>query len=147
MAKNYSEYLSELIEKYSTYSSPTEAQKLIILLGSKTDRTTDEDKRLKILVNAERTHQQASEARQKARDVLNADKNEKRKIETRKKIIWGAALKTAATDNPKMAQIMVKLYEGGYIADKDKNAVLDDYNTAKSNRLTENDNPYGNINR
>lgn len=127
MAKNYSEYLSELIEKYSTYSSPTDAQKLIILLGSKTDRTTDEDKKLKIFVNAERKHQQASEARQKARDVLNADKNEKRKIETRKKIVWGAALKTAAQDNADIAELALLLFEKDYIADKDKEAVIDDY--------------------
>lgn len=131
MAKNYNDYLKELIEKYSVYSSPTDAQKQIISLGTKNDRTEEEEKKLKIFVNAERQHTRLNAARQKARDVLNADKNEKRKIETRKKIIWGSALKIAAIDNPEMAQMMVKLFDDGHISDRDKDAVLDDYNAFK----------------
>ena len=131
MAKTYSDYVAELVDKYKTYSSPTDAQKMIILLDAKSDMTTEEDKKLKILVNAERQHTRLNAARQKARDVLNADKNEKRKIETRKKIIWGSALKIAAIDNPEMAQMMVKLFDDGHISDRDKDAVLDDYNAFK----------------
>lgn len=132
MAKNYSDYVVELVEKLKTYTSPTDAQKLIILLNAKSDITNDEKKNLKILVNAERKLEQLNKARQAARDVLKADQTASRKIETRKKILWGAALQTAAKENPNIAKLAVYLYENNYIADKDKNAVLDDYNTAKS---------------
>ena len=83
-------YISELVEKYRAYKSPNDTQKLIVMLGSK-NRTDEEDKKLKILVNAEKKLAQLVKARQAARDVLNKDKSDKAKIETRKKIIWGSA--------------------------------------------------------
>lgn len=121
-------YISELVEKYQTYKSPNDTQKLIMLLGSKTRTEEEEDKKLKILVNAEKKLTQLVKARQAARDVLNKDKSDKRKIETRKKILWGSALKSAAQDNADIAKLAVYLFDNGYIADKDKDAVIDDYN-------------------
>lgn len=126
-------YISELVEKYQAYKSPNDTQKLIVMLGSK-NRTEEEDKKLKILVNAEKKLAQLVKARQAARDVLNKDKSDKRKIETRKKIIWGSALKTAAQDNADIAKLAVYLFEEGYISDKDKDAVIDDYNAFISTR-------------
>lgn len=120
-------YISELVEKYQAYKSPSDTQKLIVMLGSK-NRTDEEDKKLKILVNAEKKLAQLVKARQAARDVLNKDKSDKAKIETRKKILWGSALKSAAQDNADIAKLAVYLFDNGYIADKDKDAVIDDYN-------------------
>lgn len=125
-------YISELVEKYSAYKSPNDTQKLLVSLGSKDSRTEEENKTLKVLVNAEKKLEQLNKARQAARDVLNVDKIAKRKADSRRKIIWGAALITAAQNNPQIAQMMVKLYDGGYIADKDKGSVIDDYNALKS---------------
>ena len=126
-------YISELVEKYRAYKSPNDTQKLIVMLGSK-NRTDEEEKKLKILVNAEKKLAQLVKARQAARDVLNKDKSDKAKIETRKKIIWGSALKSAAQNNADIAKLAVSLFEEGYISDKDKNAVIDDYNAFISTR-------------
>lgn len=126
-------YISELVEKYRAYKSPNDTQKLIVMLGSK-NRTDEEDKKLKILVNAEKKLAQLVKARQAARDVLNKDKSDKAKIETRKKIIWGSALKSAAQNNADIAKLAVSLFDEGYISDNDKNAVIDDYNAFISTR-------------
>lgn len=127
--KFYDEYLP----KIRLYSKPTEAQKLIIQLSDIENRNKEEEKQLTILINAERQAQKLKEAKQAANNLLNEQKKKARQEETRKKIIWGAALKTASKKNLDIAKVMKYLYAQGFVADKDKEVVKDDYDNININ--------------
>ena len=74
-------------------------------------------------------------ARAATQRIMNAEKTAARKLDTRKKVIWGAALKAGAKNDAQIAQLMRKLYNEGYVAEKDKHAVRADYDalTASNN--------------
>lgn len=120
------EYLDGIVNRIRAFKSPTDAQRLIVMLGSKNNRNDDEEKQLRVLLKAEKKAAELIRARKASKDVLDKIKNEKKKLETRKKIIWGSALKTAAENDPQIAQVMNKLFSGGYVSDRDKEAVRDD---------------------
>lgn len=127
MNKKDVDYLKDLIIKYREYKSPTDTQKLIVALGSKSNKTDDDNKKLVILMRAEKKADELHKARQKTRDLLQSEKKAERKKETHKKVIWGSALKTAAKDDAQIAQVMRLLYERGFISERDKDAVKADY--------------------
>lgn len=126
------DYLNELVSKYREYKSPTDTQKLIVALGSKSDKTDDDNKKLMILMRAEKKAEELHKARQKTRDLLQSEKKAERKKETHKKIVWGSALKKAAKDNAQIAQVMCLLYDRGFISERDKDAVKADYDALKA---------------
>jgi len=119
-------YLEQLVRRFRGYKSPNDTQRLIILLGSKSERTDEDNKKLSILLKAEKAADKLIKARAATNKIINAEKTAARKLETRKKVIWGAALKTAAKNDAQIAQMMRKLYNEGYVAEKDKGAVRDD---------------------
>ena len=119
-------YLEQLVRRFRGYKSPNDTQRLIILLGSKSERTDEDNKKLSILLKAEKAADKLIKARAATNKIINAEKTAARKLETRKKVIWGAALKTAAKNDAQIAQMMQKLYNEGYVAEKDKSAVRDD---------------------
>lgn len=121
------EYLSSLVSRFEGFSSPTDAQELIIALGSKQERTADDNKKLAVLMRAEKKAEELAQARGKARKMLDDVKGAERKARTRRQIIWGAALLKAAQDEPQIAQIASWLFNEGYVAEKDKDAVRADF--------------------
>lgn len=123
------EYLRQLVNRFSGFNSPTDTQKLLVALGNKTDRTAEDDKKVLILLKAERKAEELHQARQKARDLIGAEKQAARKLETRKKVIWGSALKTASVNNAQIAQIMRQLWNDGFISEADKNVVRADFDS------------------
>lgn len=126
MARLDLEYLNKLVTRFKGFNSPSDAQKLIVMLGEKANRSLDENKKLEILLRAEKKAEELLKARTATRDLMNTIKAEERKLENRKKIIWGAALRTAAKKDPQMAQVMVRLFNEGYISDRDKDVVMAD---------------------
>lgn len=127
MASIDTDYLNTLVTRFKAFNKPTDAQQLIIALGDKLDRTDDDDKKLNVLLRAEKKADELVKARAGTRKLIDAEKAQARKLEVRKKIVWGAALKTAAQNDENIAILMRHLFENGYIAEKDKNAVRDDY--------------------
>ena len=127
MANIDTEYLNSLVTRFRAYKSPNDTQKLIVALGSKSERSDDDDKKLSVLLRAEKKADELVKARAATQRIMNAEKTAARKLETRKKVIWGAALKTAAKNDAQIAQMMQKLYNEGYVAEKDKGAVRADY--------------------
>lgn len=121
------DYLNELVSKYREYKSPTDTQKLIVALGSKSDKTDDDDKKLMILMRAEKKAEELHKARQKTRDLLQSEKKAERKIDARKKIIWGSALKTASVNDAQIAYVMHRLWNEGFVSEADKNVVRADF--------------------
>lgn len=121
------EYLESLVMRFKAFSSPTDAQQLIIMLGDKQERTEDDNKKLAVLMRAEKKAEELAQARNKARKMLDTVKDEERKKRTRRQIIWGAALLKAAQDEPQIAILASWLFDEGYVAEKDKDAVRADY--------------------
>lgn len=127
MAKVDTGYLNTLVTRFKGFKSPNDTQKLIIALGSKQERSIDDDKKLAVLLKAEKTSDELVLARAATKRLLDAEKTADRKAETRKKVIWGAALKKASENDPEMAQVMRRLYNDGYVSDRDKEAVKVDF--------------------
>jgi len=121
------DYLGKLVNRFKGYNSPTDTQKLLVMLAEKTSRDDKDNKKLAILIRAEKQAEKLIKARNEARDVVSKVNEEKRKQDTRKKIIWGSALKKASENEPHVAKLASWLYTNGYIAEKDKDAVRADY--------------------
>ena len=121
------EYLESLIRRFEGFSSPTDAQQLIIALGRKQGRSDDDNKKLAVLMRAEKKAEELAVARAKARKMLDDAKGVERKARTRRQIIWGAALLKASQDETYIARLAATLFDDGYIAEKDKDAVRADY--------------------
>nr|WP_181718212.1 hypothetical protein [Psychrobacter sp.]QJS05961.1 mobilization protein C [Psychrobacter sp.] len=126
MANIDTEYLNSLVTRFKAYKKPNDTQKLIIALGSKSERSDDDDKKLTVLLRAEKKADELMKARAATQRIMNAEKTAARKLETRKKVIWGAALKTASKDSPQIAQLMQKLFNEGYVSKSDQDVVKDD---------------------
>lgn len=126
MANIDTEYLNSLVTRFRAYKSPNDTQKLIVALGSKSERSDDDDKKLSVLLRAEKKADELVKARAATQRIMNAEKTATRKLETRKKVIWGAALKTASKDSPQIAQLMQKLFNEGYVSKSDQDVVKDD---------------------
>ena len=126
MANIDTDYLNSLVTRFKSYKRPNDTQRLIIALGELQERSDDDNKKLSILIRAEKKADELAKARAATSRIMNAEKTAARKLETRKKVIWGAALKAAAKNNPGIAQLMSRLFNDGYIAEKDKKAVRAD---------------------
>lgn len=126
MANIDTDYLNSLVTRFKAYKKPNDTQKLIIALGELQERSDDDDKKLSVLLRAEKKADELVKARAATQRIMNAEKTAARKLDTRKKVIWGAALKAGAKNDAQIAQMMRKLYNEGYVAEKDKNAVRDD---------------------
>lgn len=126
MANIDTDYLNSLVTRFKAYKKPNDTQKLIIALGELQERSDDDDKKLSVLLRAEKKADELVKARAATQRIMNAEKTAARKLDTRKKVIWGAALKAGAKNDAQIAQLMRKLYNEGYVAEKDKNAVRDD---------------------
>ena len=132
MANIDTDYLNSLVTRFKAYKRPNDTQRLIIALGELQERSDDDNKKLSILIRAEKKADELAKARAATQRIMNAEKTAARKLDVRKKIIWGAALKTARETSPYFADLMKKLYNDGFISDKDKDAVKDDYNVLNS---------------
>lgn len=125
------EYLESLVMRFKAFSSPTDAQQLIIMLGDKQERTEDDNKKLAVLMRAEKKAEELAQARNKARKMLDDVKGAERKARTRRQIVWGAGILAAAKELPDAAKIVVFAYESGYISAKDKEVVKEEYELFK----------------
>lgn len=126
------EYLESLIVRFKAFNKPTEAQQLIVSLGVKQGRSDDDDKKLAVLMRAEKKAEELAQARNAARKMLDDVKGAERKARTRRQIIWGAALLKAAQDEPHMSRLACWLFDEGYVAEKDKDAVKADYDALEA---------------
>ena len=120
-------YLDDLIKRFRGYKSITDTQSLIILLGTQDSRDKEDDRKLAVLLRAEKKADELAKARATARRLVDADKVKARKAEVRRKIVWASALKKASQNNHRMAEVMIELFGSEYISDDDKKVVKDDY--------------------
>ena len=123
-------YLDDLVKRFKGFKSPNDTQKLIIMLGEKDHRSAEDNRKLSVLLKAERKADQLTKARADARRMVDAEKAKARKAETRRKLIWISAIETMAKDDGKMEhllqQLRVKAFNEGFVSDRDKDAVKAD---------------------
>lgn len=133
MASIDTSYLDDLVKRFKGYKSPNDTQQLIILLGEKNNRTDDDNRKLSVLLKAEKKADQLAKARADARRLLDAEKAKARKTETRRKIIWLSAIEKMCEDNPQELQALNRLkslaYQNGYVNDRDKKFLQDTKDT------------------
>lgn len=130
MATINTDYLDDLVKRFKGFKSPNDTQQLIIILGEKDNRSEDDNRKLAVLMKAERKADQLAKARADARRLIDADKAKARKAEVRRKLIWMSALeKMADTDqeaNHRLRMLMQDAFNEGFVSDRDKDAVRDD---------------------
>src|SRR5690606_29775237 len=130
MAAVDEKYLDDLVKRFKGFKSPNDMQKLIVLLGEKDNRNDDDNRKLSVLLKAEKKADQLVKARADARRLIDADKSKARKAEARRKIIWQSAFEAMAEDSMaakrNLDQLKADAYNKGYISDRDKDAVKND---------------------
>ena len=123
-------YLDDLVKRFKGFKSPNDTQQLIIMLGEKDHRSAEDNRKLSVLLKAERKADQLAKARADARRMVDAEKAKARKAETRRKLIWISAIETMTKDDGKMEhllqQLRVKAFNEGFVSDRDKDAVKAD---------------------
>ena len=83
------------IDELRAHSSPTDAQKLIVALADRDDRTPADHRNLRALIKAERAADRARSARAAAARVLSAEADAARKARTRRLIELGGLVEIA----------------------------------------------------
>ncbi|WP_350562872.1 hypothetical protein [Psychrobacter sp. CAL346-MNA-CIBAN-0220] len=130
MATIDTNYLDDLIKRFRGYKSITDTQSLIIVLGEQANRDKEDNRKLAVLLKAEKKADELAKARATARRLMDAEKSKTRKIETRRKIIWMSAIETMANEDAEnermLQQLRVKAFNEGYVSDRDKDAVKAD---------------------
>lgn len=120
-------YLDDLIKRFRGYKSITDTQSLIILLGEQANRDKEDNRKLAVLLKAEKKADELAKARATARRLMDAEKSKTRKIETRRKLIWESALEAMAKNDAESKRMLqhlrVKAFNEGYVSDRDKDAV------------------------
>ncbi len=78
-ADRRNEWLARRIEYIKSLRSPSEHQRLLLLLAEKPDRTAEDEKKLAALIRAERAAERAMRARAEAARIVNAEREAARK--------------------------------------------------------------------
>ncbi len=127
MATVDDEYLENLVKRFKAFKSPNDTQKLIILLGEKDNRSDDDNRKLSVLLKAEKKADQLFKARADARRLIDAEKGRQRKARTRRMMILASAVESAVEQDDEvkslMLRVMRKVDDGNYISDRDKEVV------------------------
>jgi hypothetical protein len=130
MATINTDYLDDLVKRFKGFKSPNDTQQLIIILGEKDNRSEDDNRKLAVLMKAERKADQLAKARADARRMIDADKAKARKAEVRRKLIWMSAFEKMASEdsdiNINLIRLMIEAFDSGFISDRDKDVVRDD---------------------
>lgn len=133
MAAIDNEYLDKLVKRFKGFKSPTDTQKLIILMGEKDNRSDDDNRKLSVFLNAEKKAEQLAKARADARRLIDADKAKARKTQSRCKIILQSAFEAMAAENHETKRILnnltQKALDGNYVSNRDKDVIIEYLNS------------------
>ena len=76
---NQEEWLSGRLGYLRGLKAPSDQQKLLLLLAEKPDRSTDDERKLRALIRAEKAAERAQKARASAARIIDAEKAAARK--------------------------------------------------------------------
>ena len=85
MEKEKTNWIENRITYIKGLKTPTEQQKMLVLLVEKTDRTPQEEKYLTALVRAEKANERAAKARTAAATLINDDKKKAKEAERKER--------------------------------------------------------------
>ena len=124
-------YLDDLVKRLKSDKSPTDSQRLIIILSEKDNRSDDDNHKLALLINIEQKADELANAIAVAQPLINAEKESQREAATKREIIWLKAIERASQQdqeiNALMGELKRKIYDRGYVSDEDKEVVKTDY--------------------
>ncbi|ALF60945.1 hypothetical protein [Psychrobacter urativorans] len=133
MASINEDYLDDLVKRFKGFKSPNDTQKLIILLGEKDNRSSDDNRKLSVLLNAEKKADQLVKARGDARRLIDAEKSKARKTQSRCKIILQSAFEKMAAENHEskraLSELTRKALDENYVSDRDKDIIIEYINS------------------
>jgi len=105
-----------LIEKLRTYSKPTAAQQLLLILVDKKERNSEDKRKLSVLIRAELAEEKADAARQNVKNLLRNDEKkrstEERKARNHRLIKLGALVDVAGLDDKSAGEVLGLLLMG-----------------------------------
>lgn len=124
-------YLDDLVKRLKSDKSPTDSQRLIIILSEKDNRSDDDNHKLALLINIEQKADELANAIAVAQPLIDAEKESQREAATKREIIWLKAIEKASQQdqeiNALMGELKRKIYDRGYVSDEDKEVVKTDY--------------------
>lgn len=125
------DYLHDLVERLKSDKSPTDSQRLIIILSEKHNRSDDDDNKLALLINIEKKAAELANAIAVAQPLIDAEKESQREATTKREIIWFKAIEKASQQDQEikalMGELKRKIYDRGYVSEDDKEVVKTDY--------------------
>ena len=124
-------YLDDLVKRLKSDKSPTDSQRLIIILSEKDNRSDDDNHKLALLINIEQKAHELANAIAVAQPLIDAEKESQREAATKRETIWLKAIEKASQQdqeiNALMGELKRKIYDRGYVSDEDKEVVKTDY--------------------
>ena len=131
MTRTDNDYLHELINRLKTDESPTDAQRLIMILAEKDNRSDDDNRKLALLINIEQRADELAEAIAVAQPVIDAEKERHHDADTKRKMVWIDAMETASNRDTEikalLGELRRKVYDRGYVSNEDKTVIKPDY--------------------
>lgn len=104
LTEKENEFFKNQVEKFKTFRKPNQSQQLLIALYDIQNKSEDDFKKIRVLLNAEKKYLQALKANKAIKDLLKADKEKERKALEHKKFMLGGGLWAAIKDDRKINQ-------------------------------------------
>ncbi len=125
------DYLDDLVARLKSDKSPTDSQRLIIILSEKHNRSDDDDNKLGLLINIEKKAAELANAIAVAQPLIDAEKESQREAAIKRELIWFKAIEKASQQDQEIkaliGELKRKIYDRGYVSDDDKEVVKTDY--------------------
>ena len=86
------EWLKQRVAYIQGLKKPNQQQELLVAFYEKEDKGTDDERKLALLIKAERAEERAQKAKAALKKLDQQEKTQQRKEDTRKKIILGGAV-------------------------------------------------------
>jgi hypothetical protein len=103
------------------------------LLGEQANRDKEDNRKLAVLLKAEKKADELAKARATARRLMDADKAKARKTQSRCKIILQSAFEAMAAENHETKRILNdltrKALDENYVSDRDKDVIIEYLNS------------------
>lgn len=132
MTRIDNDYLDDLVKRFNDSDSPTDSQRLIVLLSEKANRSDDDNRKLALLIEVEQKADELADAIANAQPLIDAEKESQREADdAKRKAIWINAMETASKQdreiNDLLGELIRKVYDRGYVSNEDKEVIKADY--------------------
>lgn len=99
-------WLFDKVQHIKGLKSPTDTQSLLVLLAEKSERTEQDEKKLRLLINAEKASERAQRARVQASKVMADEKLKARKARNHRLIKQGVLVDLAELNERTLEELL-----------------------------------------